>query len=58
MLHCPAYMHERWALTEKAKKLHKPMEMETLLGNPEMTREVAKFIRATNQFQQPDADAQ
>ena len=48
MLRCPAYAHERWALTEKAKKLRKPMEMEILLGNLEMTREVAKFIRATN----------
>jgi len=48
MLRCPAYAHKRWALTEKAKKLRKPMEMETLLGIPEMTREVAKFIRATN----------
>ena len=58
MLRCPIYTHERWALTEKAKKLRKPMDMETLLGKPEMLREVAKFIRATNRFQQPDANTQ
>jgi len=58
MLRCPIYAHKRWALTEKAKKLRKPMDMEMLLGKPEMLREVAKFIRATNRFQQPDANAQ
>ena len=46
------------ALTEKAKKLRKLMDMETLLGNLEMMKEVAKYIRASNRFQQPDANAQ
>ena len=58
MLRCPAYAHERWALTEKAKKLRKLMDMEMLLGNLEMTNKVAKYIRASNQFQQPDANTQ
>ena len=48
MLHCPAYTHERWALMQQVKKLRKPMAMETLFGIPEMAREVAKYIRATN----------
>ena len=58
LLWCPAYTHKRWALIEKAKKLRKLMEIETILGVPEMTKEVAKFIRAMNRFQQPNADVQ
>jgi len=34
------------------------MEMETLLGVPEMAGEVAKYIRATNRLEQPEANAQ
>ena len=50
MLSCPAYAHKRWVLTQQAKKISKPMTMETLLGNPKMAREVTKFIKATNRF--------
>ena len=58
MLRCPAYAHERWALAQQVKKLRKPMAMETLLGIPEMARAVSKYIRATNRFRQPEANAQ
>ena len=58
LLFCPAYAHERWVLTQQAKKLRKPMTMEMLLGTPEMIREVMKFIRVTNWFRQPDTSIQ
>ena len=58
MLRCPAYAHERWALTQQVKKLHKPMAMETLFGILEMARDVAKYIRATNRFGQTSKNAQ
>jgi len=48
MLYCPAYAHERWALMQQVKKLHKPIAMEILFGILEMAREVAKYIRAMN----------
>jgi len=58
MLRCPAYAHERWALAQQAKKICKPMAIETLLGIPEMARAVLKFIRATSRFRQPEERAQ
>ena len=52
LLHCPSYTHERWALAQRANKLLKALTMETLLGEPEMARTLAKYIRATNWFRQ------
>jgi len=50
MLRCPSYAHERWALTQQASKLRRPLTIELLLGAQEMARTLAKYIRATNQF--------
>jgi len=58
MLRCPTYAHKRWALAQQAKKICKPMAIETLLGIPEMARAVLKFIRATSRFRQPEERAQ
>jgi len=58
MLCCPAYAYKRWALAQQAKKIHKPMAIETLLGILEMARAVSKFIRATSRFRQPEERAQ
>ena len=50
LLHCPSYAHKIWALAQWASKLLKALMIETLLGEPEMARTLAKYIRATNQF--------
>jgi len=42
LLHCPSYVHERWALAQQAIKLHKALIMETLLGELEMAKTLAK----------------
>jgi len=58
LIHCPSYAHERWALAQQAIKLRKALTMETLLGEPEMARTLAKYIRATNRFRQPGSSDQ
>lgn len=58
MLRCPTYAHERWALAQQAKKIRKPMAMDTLLGIPEMAKAVAKYIRGTSRFSQTKENAQ
>ena len=50
LLHCLSYAHKRWALAQQASKLLKALTMEILLGEPEMARTLAKYIRATNRF--------
>ena len=50
LLRCKSYAHERWALTQHASKLHKPMTMQTLLRHPEMAIKLANYIKATSWF--------
>ena len=50
LLRCENYAHERWALARHASKLRKPMTIQTLLGHPEMTIALAKYIKATSRF--------
>jgi ribonuclease HI len=52
LLTCPSYVHERWILEQKAKKGHKSLTLETLLGNPDMAILLANFIDATERFKQ------
>ncbi|KAI0298315.1 hypothetical protein BC826DRAFT_951267 [Russula brevipes] len=53
LLECPTYAHERWALARQAKKLKKPLKIETLLGNPAMTTALATYIEKTHRFDSP-----
>ena len=53
LLTCPNYAHERWALTQKAKKLRKQLTLETLLGDKNMIAPLANFIEATHRFSKP-----
>ena len=50
LLICPSYAYERWALAQQANKLKKSISMKTLLGTPEMTIPLAKFIDASGRF--------
>jgi hypothetical protein len=50
LLHCPSYVHERWALNQQAIKLHKQLTLETLLGIPDMVKPLANFLDATERF--------
>ena len=52
LLRCPNYAYERWELDRQAKKLRKRLTMETVLGCPEMAVPLAKYIKATQRFQQ------
>jgi len=54
----PRLRSQEMGLAQQAKKIHKPMAIETLLGIPEMARAVSKFIRATSRFRQPEERAQ
>jgi hypothetical protein len=47
LLKCPNYAHEQWALERQARKLHKHLTMETLLGEAEMVHPLANYIEAT-----------
>ena len=51
LLKCPAYAHERWALSKSAKKT-KLLTMETLLSDQDLTIPLANFIKATHRFSQ------
>jgi ribonuclease HI/exonuclease III len=50
LLFCPNYAYERWALAQKANKLHKHLSLETLLGIPDMVVPLAKYVEATGRF--------
>ena len=50
LLRCKSYMHKRWALTQHASKLRKPMMIQMLLGHPEMVIKLANYIKAMSQF--------
>jgi len=52
LLRCKSYTHERWALTQHASKLCKPMMLQMILRHPELVLTLAKFIKATNRFKE------
>ena len=50
LLTCPSYAHERWALTQAARKKRKTINLGTLLGDQEMILPLASYIEATHRF--------
>ena len=58
LLRCQSYTHKRWALEQQAKKLKKPLTLETLLGSPEMIKPLANYIEATNRFRRTEEGEQ
>jgi len=50
LLFCLNYAHERWALACQVKKKKKPLNIETLLGDPNLVIPLGNFINATHQF--------
>ena len=50
LLTCPSYAHERWALTQQARKSRKNMTVEALLGEPELAIPLANYIGSTGRF--------
>jgi ribonuclease HI len=53
LLTCPSYAHERWALTQAARKEKKALNLGTLLGDHEMILPLASYIEATHRFSKP-----
>ena len=49
LLNCPAYAHERWALSQSAKK-RKHLIMETLFSDQDLTTPLTNFVKATHRF--------
>ena len=52
LLNCPAYAHERWALSQSAKKKKKLLTMESLFGDKDLTIPLANYVEATFRFSQ------
>ena len=50
LLVCTGYARERWNLRNVATKLSKSVNIETLLGDPDLTLPLANFIEATHRF--------
>jgi len=50
LLLCPSYAHERWALSQQAKKRSKHLTLETLLGDQHMIKPLANYIEVTHRF--------
>ena len=52
LLKCPAYAHERWALSQSAKKKRKLLTIEALFSDQDLTVPLANFVKATHRFSQ------
>ena len=52
LLNCPAYAHERWALSQSAKKKKKLLTMESLFRDKDLTIPLANYVEATFRFSQ------
>jgi RNase H-like domain found in reverse transcriptase len=50
LLKCAGYAHERWSLKEEANKLSLRINLESLLGNLDLTIPLANFIDTTHRF--------
>lgn len=50
LLKCPSYAHERWPLTQHARKKGRNLSLKTLLGDPQLTLPLAAYIHATGRF--------
>jgi len=50
LLTCPGYMYERWMFKKEATKLSKTLNLETILGDLDLTIPLANFIDATHRF--------
>jgi hypothetical protein len=50
LLRCQAYTHERWPLIQHAAKKHKPLTLQTALGDLQLTLLLAAYIHATGRF--------
>jgi len=50
LLLCPAYAHERWTLARQVKKKKKPLNVETLLRDPNLVTPLGNFISVTQRF--------
>jgi hypothetical protein len=53
LLRCPSYAHERWSLTQHARKRREALTLKMLLGNPQLTLPLAAYIQATGRFVKP-----
>jgi len=52
LLNCPSYVHERWALTQHARKERKAISVKILLRDPKFILPLAGYIQATGRFKQ------
>jgi len=50
LLFCPTYAHERWALAHQIKKKKLPLNIESILGDPNLVIPLGNFINATHRF--------
>ena len=50
LIRCPIYAYERWELSQAVRKKHQTLTLDTILGDPDMTIPLAKFITATQRF--------
>ena len=53
LLRCPGYTHERWPLTQLARKRRKALTLKSLLGDLQFTLPLAAYIQATGRFTKP-----
>src|SRR5216683_4174297 len=52
LLNCPSYVHERWALTQHARKECKAISVKILLEDLKFILPLAAYIQATGRFKQ------
>jgi hypothetical protein len=52
LLRCPNYAHERWPLTQLARKKRVTLTLKALLGDPHFILPLAAYIHATGRFSQ------
>ena len=53
LLKCPGYAHERWTLTELARKKQKALTTQLILGDPQFILPLVAYIHAKGRFTQP-----
>ena len=52
LLKCSGYAHERWTLTELARKKRKALTSQLILGDPQFILPLAAYMHATGRFTQ------
>lgn len=53
LLHCPGYVHDRWALERSLSRREKALTLENLLGDAEAIIPLTNFINESHQFTHP-----